>query len=91
MGGRGGAVEVFVSLRLITSWSFSAGQGPASGGESDPAEGKVRGRLRLPVNPPENRASLFWTSGGRRGRRERGSRLIPSQAVFFSGGLKQER
>ena len=41
--GRGGAAEVFVSRRLITSRPFSAGQGSASGGESDPARGKCLG------------------------------------------------
>lgn len=72
--GRGGAVEVFVSLRLITSWSFSAGQGPASGGKSDPEEGKClggckggggSGYLWIPLKTEHPCSGLQVRGGGR--------------------------
>lgn len=47
-----------MSPGLITSWSFSAGQGPASAGRSDPMAEGEHFCLRLPVNPPENREPL---------------------------------
>lgn len=91
--GQGSAVEVFVSLRLITS--LRVGQGPTSGGSSGPAEGKCLGGCRgatAPVTcePPEHRASL--SSGGRWGGGGKGlfdpTHSSTSQAVF-SGGLKR--
>lgn len=41
--GRGGAVQVFVSVGLITSCRLVRDKGQLQVGECDPAQGKVRG------------------------------------------------
>lgn len=90
--GWGGAAEVFVSRRLITSRSFSAGQGSASGGESDPARGKCLGSgyLWIPLKTEHPCSGPQVGGGGRRRGVVWSGTFLPSQAVF-SGGLKKER
>ena len=90
--GRGGAAEVFVSRRLITSRPFSAGQGSASGGESDPTGGECLGSgyLWIPLKTEHPCSGPQVGGGGRRRGVVWSGAFLPFQAVF-SGGLKEER